>query len=489
MTEVNLLLLLELVLLLLAVDVIIIVRFVIRRRREKTSIERLVTLVRRDAERRETQTRNLLEKKYGYSGEQLEKATKKIVREEKRIYQLLANLFATRDNVAIENLSINFEEAVEPYRALMVPKGTESSGAGGEDDSADVQQLKDINQTLNEELRVTMNTLSKMLHEYSVLLADNDIDKEDPDPDAVAALVTGGQVSEDDTSSVAVGDAVEEGEPDVMTEAAAPAEATPQETDEAVADEADENVDSASLVGMFQEDDDDILAEDGAATTVAISEASAEALSAEEAMLNEVLEPENVVEESEPVEDSLAQEIGEVLENTDVDLSDIELSKIDAESKEEAADQAEELLAQAIGETLEGHETPLPDFEDELLADEADATAVDPTEELLAQAIGETLESHETPLPDLEDEVLEDDADATEADPTEEQLAQAIGETLETHETELPSAPEENVLAEPDAEKKLTDEIAETLSGHTENMSDEDIDSLLQGAIEDVPEK
>ena len=63
----------ELVLLLLAVDVVIIVRFIIRRRREKTSIERLVTIVRRDAERREIETRNLLEKKYRYSDEQLEK--------------------------------------------------------------------------------------------------------------------------------------------------------------------------------------------------------------------------------------------------------------------------------------------------------------------------------------------------------------------------------------------------------------------------------
>ncbi len=52
----------ELVLLLLAVDVVIVVRFVIRRRREKASIERLVALVRQDVERRQQETRNLLEK-------------------------------------------------------------------------------------------------------------------------------------------------------------------------------------------------------------------------------------------------------------------------------------------------------------------------------------------------------------------------------------------------------------------------------------------
>ena len=438
----------ELVLLLLAVDVVIVVRFVIRRRREKASVERLVTLVRRDAERREKETRILLEKKYGYSDEQLDKATKKIIREEKRIYQVLANLFATRDNVAIENLSITFEEAVDPYRALVVPKLVESNDADGEDNSADLKRLKELNQALNEELKVNMNTLSRMLHEYSALLADKNVDKDAPD--AVAALIVGDQASEVDTSSIAAGDvAEEESMPDVTTEAD-------------VLDAADKDLDSATLVGMFQEDDDEALTEGGTATAAAINEAPAEALSAEEEMLNELLEPENAVDKSEPVEDLLAQEIGEVLESKDADLSNIELDAMDGTPAESATDTdpAEALLAQAIGETLESHETPLPDIENEVLEDEAEAeataTAIDPTEDLLAQAIDATLESHETLLPDIKDEVLEDETEAA---------------------TEL------------DAEKKLTDEIAETLSGHSENMSDEDIDSLLQGASEDISEK
>jgi len=484
----------ELVLLLLAVDVVIIVRFIIRRRREKTSIERLVTIVRRDAERREIETRNLLEKKYRYSDEQLEKEAKKIIREEKRIYQTLANLFTTRDNVAIENLSIAFEEAVEPYRALEVPKLVETNDTdGGEGDSStEITRLKELNQALNEELRVTMNTLSRMLHEYSTMLSETGVDK--ADPEAVAALIAGDQVSED-TSSVTAGDVAEENAPDLTTEAAAaPAETAPQEIDKVVTDVPnevdttdDENLESETLVSMFQEDDDDILAgDDTAADTV-------EATSAEEELLNKPPEP-----ESASAEDSLAQEIEGVLDNQDADLPDIKLDELDIKSAEAVSDPTEELLAQAIGETLEGHETPLPDIE-EIMAEEE--SEIDPTEELLAQAIGETLEGHETPLPDVEELMAEEEL---EIDPTEELLAQAIGETLEGHETPLPDIEElvvedegpaeealapdaiekKNLLDNHDAEKKLTDEIEETLNSPSESMSEEDIDSLLSGTID-----
>ena len=491
----------ELVLLLLAVDVIIIVRFIIRRRREKTSIERLVTIVRRDAERREKETRNLLEKKYSYSDEQLEKAAKKIIREEKRIYQTLANLFTTRDSVAIENLSIAFEEAVEPYRALEVPKLIETNDAdgGGGDGSTEIRRLKELNQALNEELRVTMNTLSRMLHEYSTMLSETGVDK--ADPDAVAALIAGDQESED-TSSVTAGDVAEENVPDQTTEAAAPAETAPQEIEEVVTDVPNEvdtadgkNLESEALVGMFQEDDDDILAED---------DTSADP---EEETFNNPPEP-----ESTSTEDLLAQEIEGVLDNQDTDLPDIKLNELDIKSAEAVSDSAEEsqvaepeidpteeLLAQAIGETLEGHKTPLPDLE-EIVAEEAESE-IDPTEELLAQAIGETLEGHETPLPDLE-EVVTEEAES-EIDPTEELLAQAIGETLEGHETPLPDleeavvedadpaeeplapdAIEKNLPDKHDAEKKLTDEIEETLNSPSESMSEEDIDSLLSVTID-----
>jgi len=392
----------ELVLLLLAVDVVIVVRFVIRRRREKASIERLVALVRQDVERRQQETRNLLEKKYGYSDEKLEKTTKKIVREEKRIYQTLANIFTTRDNVAIENLSIVFEEAVEPYRTLDVSnivKANDTDGEG-EDSSAEIKRLKKQNQELSDELKVTMNTISRMLHEYSSIFSEAGADKKDQA--AVAELIANNQMPEDSPQELAE-DAVE---------------ATSEEMDETTTDmpdeedvSADEDLDSAALVGMFQEEDDALAGEGTAENEIAAAATDADTVNAssvEEGKSNNEPGPESSVEKIEPVEDVLDQEIGEVLGGFDTDLSD-----------------------------LEGEET----------TDDAAEVATDPLDELLAQAMDE---SHEAPLP---------------------------------------NAVEENIPDEPDAEKQLTDEIAKTLNGHSENLSDEDIDSLLQGAIEDIPEK
>jgi len=392
----------ELVLLLLAVDVVVIVRFIIRRRREKASIERLVALVKQDAERRQQETHNLLEKKYNYSDEKLEKTTKKIMREEKRIYQILANLFTTRDNVAIENLSIAFEEAVEPYRTLEVPKIVEADDAEGEgeDNSTELKRLKEQNQELSDELKVTMNTISRMLHEYSNIFSEAGADKKDQA--AVAELIANNQMPEDSPQELA--------EDDIKAISEEMSETTTDMPDEEAVS-ADENLDSAALVGMFQEEDDALAGEeavDNEIATSAIDSDTANAVSVEEGKPNDEPGPESSVEKTDPVEDVLDQEIDEVLGGFDTDLSD-----------------------------LEGGET----------TDDAAEVATDPLDELLAQAVDE---SHEAPLPDVVEESIPD---------------------------------------EPDAEKQLTDEIAKTLNGHSENLSDEDIDSLLQGAIEDIAEK
>ncbi len=415
----------ELVLLLIAVDVVLMVRFVRKRRREKASIERLVTLVRQGAERRKKETRELLEKKYGYSGENLEKSTRKIIREEKRFYQMLANLFTTRDTVAIENLNIAFEEAVEPYRTLEPHRIAEESEADGEekDDSAEIKRLNKLNQELSDELKVTMNTISKMLHEYSTIFSEMGADKNDQG--TVAELIVNDPALENVAQESAKNDRVAE-----ATEmAAAGEEADGAEDIAAEESAADENLDSASLVGMFQEDDEISTQESTAEDEAAVSLTDADASSV--SVMDKEHEPasESAVENRKQAEEAPDQEIDEALAHFDTD-ADLDEDDLTAEA---AIDPAEELLAQAIDETLESHETPLPEFQEDDAGEEA---AVDPIDELLAQAASEAAESHEE-----------------------------------------------------QAEKQLADEITETLNAPSDNLSDEDIDSLLQAATEERPEK
>ncbi len=416
----------ELVLLLLAVDVVLMVRFVRKRRREKASIERLVTLVRQGAERRKKETRELLEKKYGYSGENLEKSTRKIIREEKRFYQMLANLFTTRDTVAIENLSITFEEAVEPYRTLEPPRIAEESEADGEekDDSAEIKRLNKLNQELSDELKVTMNTISKMLHEYSTIFSEMGADKNDQG--TVAELIVNDPALENVAQESAKNDRVAE-----ATEMAAAAGEEADGAEDIAAEEsaADENLDSASLVGLFQEDDEISTQESTAEDEAAVSLTDADASSV--SVMDKEHEPasESAAENRKQAEEAPDQEIDEALAHFDTD-ADLDEDDLTAEA---AIDPAEELLAQAIDETLESHETPLPEFQEDDAGEEA---AVDPIDELLAQAASEAAESHEE-----------------------------------------------------QAEKQLADEITETLNAPSDNLSDEDIDSLLQAATEERPEK
>ncbi len=424
----------ELVLLLLVVDVVIVVRFVTRRRREKASIERLVTLVRQNVERRKKETHDLLEKKYGYCDEKLEQTTKKIIREEKRIYQTLANLFTTRDSLAIENLMITFEEAVEPYRSLELPKVAEGGEADGEErnNGTEMEQLKRLNQELSDELKVTMNTISRMLHEYSTIFSETGKDKNNQDD--VAQLIVNDPALENGAQERAQNDTADE-----VAGVAVSTGATAQEVDmpaEGSAD--DESLDSAALVGMFQEDDD--------ASTQASTDEEETAAS-----------------------------------STDVNASVAVLVE-ESGAEQENGKSVEEMLDQGIGEALGGFDTDLADLDAEDVTAEA---AIDPVEELLAQAINETVESHETPLPELQEKEAKSEA---AVDPIDELLAQAASEAAQNSE-ELPEILEANIPNEPHAEKPLTEEITETLNNASAHLSDEDIDSLLQGAVEERLEK
>jgi len=210
MIEVNatlFMLLWELVLLLIAAGVVIAVQMVIRRRREQACIDELIVSVKGDLDYRKKKIRTLLEKKYGYSGEQLENTVRKITLEEKRCYQTLANLFKTRDILVLGNLNITFEETVEPYYELEIPELKDTEGAESVVDSGavneEVVRLKEENQELSDELRVTMNTISRMLNEYSSMLSEPDDDNNQealPDEDNQETESLIGMFTEDDSN-------------------------------------------------------------------------------------------------------------------------------------------------------------------------------------------------------------------------------------------------------------------------------------------------
>jgi hypothetical protein len=79
-------------------------------------------------------------------------------------------MYLQRDTNALEGLNITFETAVEPYRTLEPPGGGTAGGAV--DESQEMTKLREENKRLSEEIGVTMQTMGRMLSEYSTMFAE-----------------------------------------------------------------------------------------------------------------------------------------------------------------------------------------------------------------------------------------------------------------------------------------------------------------------------
>lgn len=155
-----------------------------KRQRDRSAVKQLVARIKEDSDRREQETRKVMEERYGFEGAELEEAVKKIRREEKAFYQVLIDVYLKRNTEAVPNLSVDYESSVDTYRTLEIPRGSTAAVADSAGDGADPEEimlLKEENQRLADELQVTMDTMGRMLSEYSLMFAggsEDDLDKE-----------------------------------------------------------------------------------------------------------------------------------------------------------------------------------------------------------------------------------------------------------------------------------------------------------------------
>ncbi len=186
-----LLLLVELLLLSSVTAVVLGVMLLLGRRRARAGARALMARVREDAERRDQETRKLLQERFGLEGDELEAFAQRLSREEKRFYQSQITTFLRRDGDAFANLNIDVEALVQPYRELpeRQPAAADDEAVAMEpqqqspdaDESAELERLRDENERLSDELRITMETMGRMLNEYSSMFsggAASALDKE-----------------------------------------------------------------------------------------------------------------------------------------------------------------------------------------------------------------------------------------------------------------------------------------------------------------------
>ncbi len=157
---------------------------VVKKGKIRKAAKHLVDRIQGDKETRSERLRARLAEQYLYAGEKLEQALHDLTQAEMRLYQNIINSYLKQDVVEFQQTDVEVENLVLAYQGLELPEVAVAEpveGEGNADESAEIQRLKEENERLYDELRVTMDTMGRMLNEYSSMFAggaDNEMDKE-----------------------------------------------------------------------------------------------------------------------------------------------------------------------------------------------------------------------------------------------------------------------------------------------------------------------
>ncbi|MEJ2454404.1 MAG: hypothetical protein P8103_09640 [Candidatus Thiodiazotropha sp.] len=145
-----------------------------RKERIRKAAHHLAERVQNDNPPRSERLKTLLGEQYGLTGNELEQALHNITQAEMQLFQNLINGYMKDDQVHLQQVDVDEENLVLAYQGLkpvqqVAAAPPTASDAGG--DEEELQQLRDENKRLSDELRVTMDTMGRMLNEYSSMFS------------------------------------------------------------------------------------------------------------------------------------------------------------------------------------------------------------------------------------------------------------------------------------------------------------------------------
>jgi hypothetical protein len=168
--------------------------------------------------RKEELTGSLLA--YGLSEKQIARRVRDIDHQELNLYQHVGMLFSEGDENLLKTLTVAHEATLAPLLALDL-SAEGNAGGGSSVSEQELEALKEANARLENELSVTMDTVGRMLSEYSSMFGSEEaegLDKEkimqsfdsevDEEPDDFAGIdeldtttddIAGDDIPEDDT--------------------------------------------------------------------------------------------------------------------------------------------------------------------------------------------------------------------------------------------------------------------------------------------------
>jgi hypothetical protein len=158
--------------------------FALRRKGKiRQAAHHLAERVQNDKAARSQRLKSLLSDQYGLSGNELEQRLHNIMQAEMKLFQNLINGYIKDDQVHLQQIDVDEENLVLAYQGLKPVGGaTAAVTTDSGDAEEEVQRLRDENQRLSDELKVTMDTMGRMLNEYSSMFAggeDKPLTRED----------------------------------------------------------------------------------------------------------------------------------------------------------------------------------------------------------------------------------------------------------------------------------------------------------------------
>jgi hypothetical protein len=169
-----------------------------QRRRDAKAVQVLVERVRKGATDRKQALQAFLARNQGLQGEALTAATTALWRAEVAVLQQFAGIYRDRDAAAAAQFDIRLTAAVDPYHEFAA--SAESTAPETDDEAPDpdeVDSLRRENKRLSDELKITMETMSRMLNEYSTMFSRAPADDSPPIAAAPSPTVSGPSTNDD----------------------------------------------------------------------------------------------------------------------------------------------------------------------------------------------------------------------------------------------------------------------------------------------------
>lgn len=327
----------ELLLLLFVALVVSYLRNRGQRRRDLKAVKALIARIKQGRGEREQAIEQFLAQGMGLSDHALQKAKVATLRGELALLQRIAGVYRLRESAALARIDDDLYAAVEPYHALSGDGSAaqpEAQGDGESIDAGELDMLRKENQRLSDELSITMETMSRMLNEYSNMFAGGETDDAAP----ISAKAAAADIADEDDGPVEVMSPEEDGSADADgTDVEAVAAEPVEEITELASD------DMVEIAGADDTETDAVEASDSVSLTDEDDEIAAilrDAESQEHAARGDAIDEgdtdtvDSVLEEG-PVEIVGLDEAGDDDVVTADEIDDL-FDSVDAESKEPA---------------------------------------------------------------------------------------------------------------------------------------------------------